>query len=116
MPGTERDDTRWEASLELARECNQALIELRKMVQRGLEAVGLEQAQQARRLGSMESDVKKLTAIEHDCIERLTRLEAKEGVNDKHRKAVLYLLIACGLALLVILYLAYRIAGVFGVV
>lgn len=124
MPAaTERDDGRWEAVLKQIAELTHEIAGARGMWFSALGSLSLEVsalqkagAETRAEVRALAADVKALTGIEQDCIERLTRLEAKEQTNDKHRKAMLALLIACGIALLVILYLAYRIAGVFGVV
>lgn len=124
MPNaTERDNDRWESVLQQITELTHEIAGARGMWFSALGSLSLEVsalqkagAETRAEMHALAADVKALTGIEQDCIERLTRLEAKEGINDKHRKAVLSLLIACGIALIVILYLAYRIAGVFGVV
>lgn len=78
MPATQQDnDDRWQMALEFGRETSQAIIELRKMVQRGFEDIARAQLEVRGRVLTLESDVKAVRASEHDCQQRLARLEAE---------------------------------------
>lgn len=89
MPATQQDnDDRWQSALELGRDANQALIELRKMVQRGFEDIAREQGTERRARMALEADVKALRATEGDCQQKLARLEADGKARALLMKAV----------------------------
>lgn len=78
MAATQQDnDDRWQLALDLGRESNAAIIELRKMVQRGFEDIARGQIEVRGRVLTLEGDVKAVRASEQDCQQRLVRLEAE---------------------------------------
>lgn len=77
MPATQQDnDDRWQLALDLGRESNAAIIELRKMVQRGFEDIARGQIEVRGRVLTVENDIKALRASDQDCQQRLAKLEA----------------------------------------
>jgi ABC-type hemin transport system substrate-binding protein len=115
---TERDDNndhRWTIALDGIKELGVAQLELRKMVQRGFETIGEGLNQQRRRTEVLESDMKALRLAESDCQQRLARVEADGTARGEQARITLVLLTTCGMALLVLLFIAWRIAAFFGV-
>lgn len=87
--------------LDAIREFRIEQIENRKMVQRGFEEIAREQGADRRARIALESEVKALRAIEGDCQQKLTRLEADGKARALLMKAVVVAVVLLFIASLV---------------
>lgn len=94
---TERDDTRWQMALDLARENAQQYQTLMRIVQNGFGTIGERLDGNSKRIAVLESEVKAVRAAENECQRELAALM----IDGRARAALMRILVAFVVALLI---------------